>query len=330
METSTNRTNPGKNRRVPALDDRNLPHSWYEFSYFTACGRATPGFPLIINQSHSATDAFHDTIFHSVDYHSLSLAVGGRAFLFADGRCCAVRRGDVFAIAPGTAYAARSCLDFLVYDAIFTEAIFDATALAILRELPGMDFLRITTAGSTPSGRVMSLAPAQCSVAEKKFQALFEEFRRGSDDGRLMARLLLQELLVWLSRRHFRQEDQNALSEPSEPAFILSSLEYFEANFTEDIRIEAVAASHGLSPDRFSSEFKTHVRQTPRDYLKSLRIEQARGLLQRTSESVADIAWRCGFRDPSYFARVFQKTTGLTPREFRGLAPARQRRDNSR
>lgn len=47
-------------------------------------------------------------------------------------------------------------------------------------------------------------------------------------------------------------------------------------------------------------------------FIQKVRIEQARRLLDTTDFTVAEIAWRTGFSDPSYLRRVFLQETGLT------------------
>jgi AraC-like DNA-binding protein len=54
--------------------------------------------------------------------------------------------------------------------------------------------------------------------------------------------------------------------------------------------------------------------------LRSVRIESARALLadpRFDGRQIAEIAWQCGYVDPSYFARVFRKQFGMGPREWR-------------
>ena len=47
------------------------------------------------------------------------------------------------------------------------------------------------------------------------------------------------------------------------------------------------------------------------------RILQAKNLLLHTSDSIGAIARQVGFKDPTYFSRVFHKLTGISPQEFR-------------
>lgn len=52
-------------------------------------------------------------------------------------------------------------------------------------------------------------------------------------------------------------------------------------------------------------------------YVQMIRIERARGLLERTSLSVSEICHRVGYDDPSAFSRLFKATCGLSASEYR-------------
>jgi two-component system response regulator YesN len=53
------------------------------------------------------------------------------------------------------------------------------------------------------------------------------------------------------------------------------------------------------------------------DYVTSLRISEAKHLLQTTALTMGDIAKQTGFNDQSYFTKVFKAKLGITPTEFR-------------
>lgn len=56
---------------------------------------------------------------------------------------------------------------------------------------------------------------------------------------------------------------------------------------------------------------------TPVEYLRSLRLKKACELLSGTSCSIKEIALRCGFEDPNYFAKVFRRRYNKNPSDFR-------------
>jgi AraC-like DNA-binding protein len=81
----------------------------------------------------------------------------------------------------------------------------------------------------------------------------------------------------------------------------------------------AIAEAHGISK-RYLHYLFAHTRSTFGDELMSMRLECARRLLSDARFSalkVSDVAARCGFLEPSHFARRFRKAYGAGPTEFR-------------
>jgi two-component system response regulator YesN len=72
-----------------------------------------------------------------------------------------------------------------------------------------------------------------------------------------------------------------------------------------------------LSRGYFSKCFKDITGKSFNEYLKELRIAQAKALLIQTAKPVAMIAEECGFLDPRYFSKQFREETGLLPSEYR-------------
>jgi len=55
---------------------------------------------------------------------------------------------------------------------------------------------------------------------------------------------------------------------------------------------------------------------SPSLYHTMLRMDEARRLLRETKRSVVDVALEVGYANPSHFARVFRRETGLSPRDY--------------
>ncbi len=85
----------------------------------------------------------------------------------------------------------------------------------------------------------------------------------------------------------------------------------------QEMKLAGLAASAGLSPSQFVRAFREATGLPPHRYLRGLRIDKARELLEHTDLSVTDIALTCGFGQPSYFATTFREATGFSPRGWR-------------
>jgi len=82
------------------------------------------------------------------------------------------------------------------------------------------------------------------------------------------------------------------------------------------VRVPELAARTGLSVSRLAHVFRTETGISPGHYLKSLRLREARELLESSSLSVKEIAARVGFH-LSKLVREFRLACGTTPRQYR-------------
>ncbi len=90
-----------------------------------------------------------------------------------------------------------------------------------------------------------------------------------------------------------------------------------ERSSAQTISIGKIASGLGISAGHLSRVFKRTTGVTLERYLMILKIESAKRLLLDPLENVSDAAEKCGFSDSAYFARVFRKIAGCSPREYR-------------
>ena len=94
-------------------------------------------------------------------------------------------------------------------------------------------------------------------------------------------------------------------------------LRYIQDHFSEDLSLEQLSASAGISRSEAGRCFKKYYAQSPMNYVALYRLKYAQELLLKSSLSISEIAAECGFRDSSYFVKVFRKYLGQTPSEYR-------------
>jgi transcriptional regulator GlxA family with amidase domain len=73
----------------------------------------------------------------------------------------------------------------------------------------------------------------------------------------------------------------------------------------------------GTSPRTLSRRFLDELQTSPGKWIREKRLESARTLLEATRLSVSEVCYRVGYQDLASFSRLFSKTTGMTPGEFR-------------
>ena len=88
-------------------------------------------------------------------------------------------------------------------------------------------------------------------------------------------------------------------------------------NLQREIPFNRLSASVNLSPSRLHQLFKDETGLSPGKYLRLLRMQKAKLLLESTFLSVKQIMRRVGLTDESHFVRNFKKAYGFTPARYR-------------
>ena len=89
-----------------------------------------------------------------------------------------------------------------------------------------------------------------------------------------------------------------------------------------NVSLAHLAGLFGMSPRNLSRRFKEATNMTPIAYLQNQRVIAAKELLQSSSLSIKEIAYRVGYLDVSYFSKLFKQLAALTPREYRSTQRA--------
>ena len=83
--------------------------------------------------------------------------------------------------------------------------------------------------------------------------------------------------------------------------------------------VTAMVERSGLTRRTFARRFRSATGRRPIDYVHALRIEAARELLEQGSGDVDDVGYAVGYGDPTFFRRLFKRTTGLSPSTYRRM-----------
>ncbi|MEO1448985.1 MAG: tetratricopeptide repeat protein, partial [Bacteroidota bacterium] len=82
-----------------------------------------------------------------------------------------------------------------------------------------------------------------------------------------------------------------------------------------DLSVHDISDLVNLSHTQMYRKLKALTGQTPTLFIRSLRLQKARQLLETTQLNVSEVAYDVGFNDPNYFTRVFSKEFGVPPSE---------------
>ena len=94
-------------------------------------------------------------------------------------------------------------------------------------------------------------------------------------------------------------------------------IDYIHSHITEDIDIDELANEACITKAYLIRLFKREIGTSPLQYINNKKVERAQLLLYTSAMPVKEVAYALGFSDHSYFIRMFRKTSGLTPQEYR-------------
>lgn len=103
----------------------------------------------------------------------------------------------------------------------------------------------------------------------------------------------------------------------SDDAFLRSLQSFVAANLDGDLSLETLAGKFYVNPSYLSRIFHQQAGEQLSQYIERTKMNAARELLADPRTKVYEVAERVGYRNPNYFAKVFRKTFGVSPHEYR-------------
>jgi AraC-like DNA-binding protein len=86
----------------------------------------------------------------------------------------------------------------------------------------------------------------------------------------------------------------------------------------DTLSLRDVARELGVTPGHLTTVVRRRTGRTVQEWIIERRMAEARSLLSDTELPVGEVARRIGMADPGYFSRLFRRTHGASPREWRG------------
>lgn len=102
-----------------------------------------------------------------------------------------------------------------------------------------------------------------------------------------------------------------------EPHVVSSIQQYIVDHSHEDLSLERIAAEFRLSPYYVSKMFKEETGVNYIEFLTERRMEKAREMLLDPALTLKEVAYEIGYHDPNYFSKVFKKSSGVSPSDYR-------------
>ncbi|MBW3635425.1 MAG: AraC family transcriptional regulator [Armatimonadetes bacterium] len=259
-----------------------------------------PPHGVSVLESHHARDFQMEMARH--DFFQLLYVLRGEGQLRCPHRDFSLQSGNVALLPPGTIHGVEDSR---------------AAALSIYAVNLAPQFLAGSLVELGEKPRRLRHDSLPVALPDLLRRLLLEQTLQKAGFEAMMSGLALQLLVSLL-----RAEVSPSLSSPDTRALssktrIYSYLQELERTFYRAETVDSAAARLGLSRRRFTTLFREVAGTSWLSYLRELRIQHAKLLLQTSNRTVLAIAFECGFEDVSSFYRAFKSVTEQTPDSWR-------------
>jgi len=148
--------------------------------------------------------------------------------------------------------------------------------------------------------------------------AVHAEMVAGFPSGRLFLDSVEQAMAVTLVNGHaVRHRPVQIYRGGLGSARLRKIKELVHAKMEDDLSLDEMAQSIGLSTAHFARMFRKSTGETPHQFVQRQRLERAKAMLRAPDTRVLDVAVACGFKTQQHFAQVFRDVLGVSPTEYR-------------
>ncbi len=250
---------------------------------------------------------------HKHDCLEINYTVRGEGVYIIGDKTYPIRQGDMFLINNSEYHAAVNRRDLLLKVLVFdSDLVWQGNS---------MDYQYLKTFFEWKDGFKHHFTNDNLMV-EYIVTILYEieqEWEKKQVGYKLIIKALLLKILAILYRYFESSEkySQKVLKFQSDYNKIVPAIDYIDANYQKELRLEELAALSYMNPNYFSTFFKETMHMNVFSYINRKRISSACLLLNTTKMSVTDIALATGFQNISYFNKVFKAQMHMSPSQFR-------------
>ena len=279
-----------------------------DFASFGACGPLD----LVLRREFYAAGKTTGTHLHR-DFCALYIVKSGRGVHQIDGIPFGIARGDVYLLLPGARHAYTGYCNLEIDAFYFPLSLWSDEELGALREVSGFWHLLLEN-----EARRLHLMPEIYTQIEAFIVEMRAEATKNERATPLLLRALLFRLLVRLARAapEAATPPRSEAAQSGETQFA-ELIAWCEANVEREISVAQMAGRLFLSPAHFARGWKREFGVPPAAYLRRLKLERARALLENSNQSVGHIARAAGFKSAAHFSRSFRNCYGVSPLQFR-------------
>lgn len=256
------------------------------------------------NQPHQELAHWHDMLeLIQVKSGQIHCHVNGSDFLLKKGDICIINEEQVHRIYSNEETPCAT--NTLTISPAMLQNIIDMYNKLILPVISDNDFTHIRMNGRNSHARMIS------DLMDEMMRLAYEQpVACELQAVALVAMILRQVYLVYHEEPIEREYDEDLRLHKKMTTYIYE-------HYSEPISLDDIAASANISRSKCSVLFHQYAETSPIDFLNAYRLEMAASQLCNTNQTIASVAFACGFNQQSYFSRMFVREYGMTPKAYR-------------
>ncbi len=250
------------------------------------------------------------------DFTELTIVLSGEATHVVGEERLPVRKGDVFVIQQDTTHGFEQVHNFRICNIMFQDTFFPLKEWDI-GNMAGFHALFYVEPGYSQNHHFVShlhLEEDSFVQVETMIRRMVREYKNRESGRKTSLLAYFLELVVLLARCYSTQTKEQ---ENHEVMALARTAAWLEQHLQGEISVQMLAERADYSVRHLTRLFQQTYHMSPIEYLNSLRLEQACRLLRDTDLSVVDVAMQCGYRNSSYFHRIFLRQMKVSPGKYR-------------
>ncbi|MBN1982716.1 MAG: helix-turn-helix domain-containing protein [Chitinivibrionales bacterium] len=241
---------------------------------------------------------------HRHEYQEVIILLSGQALHCIDGEKLTIKAPAVFLIAEGKVHLFITSDKSVGWLIRFANEYLPLDVTSLFSQFTAIS--TISLENSSLSHQVVCLSELLFEVAEQQDPMKQQVLRH-----------LLAALLQILKSEHERLATSDERVKPADYQMFYRFLKQLDDSFKTEKRVETYAHNLNITSRKLALICKSIFNTTPSKLIELRCVIEAKRLLLYSGDNVRQIAFALGYEDHSYFTKIFHKTTGQTPSEFR-------------
>ena len=225
-----------------------------------------------------------------IDFTDVTYILGGEAEYSINDEVYPVSAGDLICIPHGSKRSAKT----------FPNRLIESQCLNIVVH--------------TPKGTPFSLPfPLICRIGNHPdLSFLYDEIQKAVLLKKPGCRLHAQAYILLILEEFYQllyTKKENRITDFR----VRKIMEYVAVHYNQSLKLSDAARIVDLSPVYFGNLFKQQTGMSFRQYITTIRLNQAENMLLNGENTVGEVAELCGFSDAFYFSKVYREQKGISP-----------------